>query len=1728
MKKLLIIIILLTCPVAYSQTWQSIPLKTQAQSSAGLSGGEGFQMPFDIDYAPTNTNTVYMVVDTSQVWKSTDGGVTWGNKSVGFRATGGSSIAVSPFNENVVFVSGSPMESTEPDSSQQGIYRTLDGGETWTQVKSHYTKRNNNYPGGDLICFTGSNTIYAGTADEGLLRSTDGGATWGQLATPTQLGASNLQVIDVKVTGTSTDGVYPKTIFVVTNNSTYKIRKVVNEDSGSTTTITTLGTGLLSYPNAIAIAGTDTTTMYAACRTDGVYKSTNSGANFSAINSGGVSTAIAAAKKAEYVEVSPVDSRYVFVGFNKESFFCSWNAGTTWNTPISTDQNLGIENGGWVAGSLLENNAQSRFDYHRNPIALHPTDKNILITSGQDHGLKKSVDGGQNFLYTGTGFTGGRMGTAINNGSGLSTISWNTANRFAFFMGDTGAFMTEDGGNIFRNIRPNRNVELSTISGAIDPTSNSGIVITAVGNWSTQQIQITRNAFPGTTTDPTWVTPISTATAKFSYIVWGTTTGNNVVYADRFRFNDIQSTNNNYTYLTHPVEAVFPGNRDIVYSIESGGSGITRIYKSTNQGSSWTTPYPDLSEDYSNVKQVIVDTNDENKLYAAVQYKGIYILDGSWSQVGTATLVKADWQTTIYTQAVAIDPNDTDILYAAARPPSTYGHANGLFRSTNGGTIWTNITGNLGPEITVWGVTVNPYDSYVFVATDRGTWKYPPPGAGGTGTPGSAPTVNTGTATAVTVTTATLHAEINPNGSSTTCRWQYGTQSGNYTTNTGSQTVGAGTASVSMQQAVTGLLGSTTYYVRAQANSANGSANGSETTFATLQRFSLSVSMGTPTVNGSLSDWTTPFTNALSKTISGSGAEGLGTWSAMWNNTGLHVAFHGSDTALYADSGNTNVYNDDGFEIYIDRDNNKGTSYDGYDYHLGWNYHGTFTRAYNGTNTGVVVGTSSASGGYIMEVTIPWTAFTGGVVPSGTTTIGFDIQCNGDTNGGAREIAKDWNASGDTNHFNPSTFGELILVSSGSTAGTETVAVAIGTISGNILWLKMDESAGSSTADSSGYGNGGTLHGGVRWGTHSIRYGSCTVFNGSTGTLTVGSPSLLDNVVPISVTAMIRPITAGEGTDGRVCSLIDPSGSTTGKLLIGLNSNNAFYFTKHYQTTDISKDTATNTVVMDKWQSVVATFNGSATATDTHLYVDGVESGINLTNGVGSMTSRSINNWIIGNNGSDTKTFNGYIDDFRIYNKILSAQEVMDIVTVGSVTVTVGSATLITQTSATYNGTVTPNGSSTFNAYFQTGTQTGIYTGTSTEQLIGTGSTPVALSRLSGTLTTNTTYFIVPVAYNSAGIHVKGSETSFATIGADATSPTGTITINSNGTYTTTVGVTLNLSATDDVGVEGYYVSGSTTTPTAGQAGWVAVGTNTAYSESIPYTLSANDGTKTVYVWYKDGVGSVSTTTSDSIIFDSTFPSILITSPVTNYYIYSTGVNAYGTTGSAYTITGSSTDTNGIVSVVYANSATSTTGAMTGTDSFSLALSIVSGQVNTFSITGQDNAGNQNTATVSIGAFPSVTTDFATSITQYATTLNGTCSANNNTTTTWFDYGINPTNYTGSSTTGTVTGSANTTVNIILNNLNQNTTYYYRLAGSNTVGIVYGDELDFVTTVGAITNGEYQYRSQFNSTRFRENILKANNIDLKFRKKIKNDQEWENLKNDPDGFLSNLMNEPIK
>ena len=146
------------------------------------------------------------------------------------------------------------------------------------------------------------------------------------------------------------------------------------------------------------------------------------------------------------------------------------------------------------------------------------------------------------------------------------------------------------------------------------------------------------------------------------------------------------------------------GETDIRSDLSSGDG----VYKSTDGGKTWKNMG---LKDTRQIARVVIDPRDNNTVYVgALGYaygnnsdRGVFkSTDGgaTWNKV----LDKGD---SVGVADLAIVPNDSNTLFAciwdAHRPPwsqygPTNGHASGLYKTTDGGKTWTQLTGHGLPE----------------------------------------------------------------------------------------------------------------------------------------------------------------------------------------------------------------------------------------------------------------------------------------------------------------------------------------------------------------------------------------------------------------------------------------------------------------------------------------------------------------------------------------------------------------------------------------------------------------------------------------------------------------------------------------------------------------------------------------------------------------------------------------------------------------------------------------------------------------------------------------------------------------------------------------------------------------------------------------------------------------------------------------------------------------------
>ncbi len=132
---------------------------------------------------PTETQTYYMGTTGGGIWKTEDGGLSWVNVSDGFfqRASVGG-LALSPSDPNVLYAGMGEATIRGNVSHGDGVYRSLDGGETWRhmglaetrnigKVRVHPTNP-------DIVFVAALGHAHGPNPERGVYRSKDGGLTW--------------------------------------------------------------------------------------------------------------------------------------------------------------------------------------------------------------------------------------------------------------------------------------------------------------------------------------------------------------------------------------------------------------------------------------------------------------------------------------------------------------------------------------------------------------------------------------------------------------------------------------------------------------------------------------------------------------------------------------------------------------------------------------------------------------------------------------------------------------------------------------------------------------------------------------------------------------------------------------------------------------------------------------------------------------------------------------------------------------------------------------------------------------------------------------------------------------------------------------------------------------------------------------------------------------------------------------------------------------------------------------------------------------------------------------------------------------------------------------------------------------------------------------------------------------------------------------------------------------
>ena len=168
---------------------QPTPAPTQPQISPDLYGQLRYRHVGPVGNritaaqgVPADPNTYYVGAASGGVWKTTDGGLNWDPLFDGQTAQSVGHLALAPSNPGIVWVGTGEAHVRSHISLGNGIYKSLDGGKTWAHMGLDHTGRiarvviDPRNPDIVLACSQGHS--YGPQPERGVYRTADGGRTW--------------------------------------------------------------------------------------------------------------------------------------------------------------------------------------------------------------------------------------------------------------------------------------------------------------------------------------------------------------------------------------------------------------------------------------------------------------------------------------------------------------------------------------------------------------------------------------------------------------------------------------------------------------------------------------------------------------------------------------------------------------------------------------------------------------------------------------------------------------------------------------------------------------------------------------------------------------------------------------------------------------------------------------------------------------------------------------------------------------------------------------------------------------------------------------------------------------------------------------------------------------------------------------------------------------------------------------------------------------------------------------------------------------------------------------------------------------------------------------------------------------------------------------------------------------------------------------------------------------
>ena len=620
---------------------------------------------------PANTKIVYAGGAEGGIWKSTNGGTSWtpiGDSQVSL-AIG--AIAIDPNNSNTIYAATGEENFSLDSYYGAGILKSTNGGATWTHLPGGFggVPCGGDWiggiavePGNSKVVLAAVESCYYGQA--GIYRSANGGQTWTAVYVPTSAWTPGTSVLFDPANGNiAYAGLDYGTVMKSTN-------------AGQTWTASA-GSGANALPTsnvgriALAISHSDPSVLYAALANSsdsdllGLYKTIDAGTNWTTLSG----TPDFCATQCWYdivLAVSPTDPNFIVAGGvypyhpGGSAIVTSSDGGNTWAdqsnglhpdthalafTPDGSKLYTGSDGGVWSTGNPTAN-------------AIPWTDLNQTLAITEFYPGLSMDQGNLDHSYAGTQDNGSEKYSGT---LGWSTVACGDGGPTVIDYADTSTIYANCIGlSLYKSTNDGAQWTTSSITAGIDSSDRTAWVPPLAIDpdrhetlfFGTYRLYRTENGGtswagisgdltnPGNTNHNGTLNTVAVAKSDDNTVYTGSNDGQvevtrNAKAASGVTWKAVTSglPDRAVTWI-----AVDPASAVTAYAGFSGFSGFTdnlgHIFRTTNAGSSWV----DVSGDLPNtpVDAILVDPDDPEVLFIGTDIGAFYTTTGggSWSALG--------------------------------------------------------------------------------------------------------------------------------------------------------------------------------------------------------------------------------------------------------------------------------------------------------------------------------------------------------------------------------------------------------------------------------------------------------------------------------------------------------------------------------------------------------------------------------------------------------------------------------------------------------------------------------------------------------------------------------------------------------------------------------------------------------------------------------------------------------------------------------------------------------------------------------------------------------------------------------------------------------------------------------------------------------------------------------------------------------------------------------------